>query len=554
MIPASLDISGQHNINDVMSKESGKLNQHIVPQAHIRRFSGPDGKIFVHRIEKDGNIKVYRTDPKNVSAEYNYYDDADPYDERSIESFLRGQEKRGQSAVDKLIESKAGFEENRRIVKYVSMLLGRTIPLAYENMGGDRSVPFSLTDNDPQYIRQSAIFESLQKPLLLDIDDMHCTTIRKEGGHPFLTGDVPVTMMSLDLEKDRKLLEEIGPIPPLPPGPDDTEGNAKALRMIEKLKEIMGNTVVLCPLSPDVCTIMYHRSVTDIESKLKRILIGDPVTAINRMMIGSMRCVYANRPSGDYILSLRCADNPVPPNPGVPPTVGNTSEAVEVPPVLHSTLMEIRFDRLETDDDRMEALVRETSGAVGNYRRVQVRAPDGSPATMHCIDSEDGLIHVTASIRHLAVFGNFRDWKHFDSVAISVMKEFFKRTGIATLSRVGFRTSFVMKPSKVLNGGPLKHLTPGYAEIFRTPPSTTNMGRVVRELSHDAWIRIRVIVDTPRLPDSEIGLRVDVDTYTESPISADRLEPVYEELKRVSFMTLRGATNPGIHKRMGIKG
>lgn len=319
MIPTSLDIPGQHNINDVMSKESGKLNQHIVPQAHIRRFAGPDGKIFVHRIEKDGSIKVYQTDPKNVSAEYNYYDDADPYDERSIESFLRGQEKRGQSAVDKLLESKAGFEENRRIIRYVSMLLGRTIPLAYENMSGDRSAPFSLTDNDPQYIRQSAIFESLQKPLLLDIDDMHCITIRKEDGPPFLTGDVPVTMMSLDLEKDRKLWEEIGSIPPLPPRPDDMEGNAKALRMIEKLKEIMGNTVLLCPLSPDVCTIMYHRPVTDIESKLKRILAGDPVTAINRMMIRSMRCVYANRPSGDYILSLRCADNPVPPNPGVPP-------------------------------------------------------------------------------------------------------------------------------------------------------------------------------------------------------------------------------------------
>lgn len=117
-----------------MSAEDGKLNQHLVPQAHLLRFTDAGGKLNVHKFMDDETVKVYRTGTKNVSAEINYYDD-NPYDDKSIETFLMNQEKRGQPSVDKVLESRADIHVNRSVVRYVLMLFGRTMPFAIVNNG-----------------------------------------------------------------------------------------------------------------------------------------------------------------------------------------------------------------------------------------------------------------------------------------------------------------------------------------------------------------------------------------------------------------------------------
>ena len=106
----STDLVGPRRI---MSKEDGKLNQHIVPQAHLDRFTDSKTMLHVHRFIDDERVKVYPTHPKHVSAEDNYYDDDDPYAERSIETFLKHQESIGQPSVDRILESRSNIQENR---------------------------------------------------------------------------------------------------------------------------------------------------------------------------------------------------------------------------------------------------------------------------------------------------------------------------------------------------------------------------------------------------------------------------------------------------------
>ena len=44
-----------------MSKEDGALNQHIVPQAHLDRFTDSGSMLHVHRFVDDEKVKVYPT-------------------------------------------------------------------------------------------------------------------------------------------------------------------------------------------------------------------------------------------------------------------------------------------------------------------------------------------------------------------------------------------------------------------------------------------------------------------------------------------------------------
>lgn len=162
-------------IRKTMSEEDGKLNQHLVPQGHLLRFTDNQKKLYVHMFTDNQVVRVYRTGTRNVSAEVNYYDN-NPYDDGSIENFLRSQEKRGQQSVDKVMESRSGIDVNRRVVRYVLMLLGRTIPFAISSYDGYTQHEFHLTDDDERYLRQTSIFETMDNPLMQDA-----------GGHDLLS-------------------------------------------------------------------------------------------------------------------------------------------------------------------------------------------------------------------------------------------------------------------------------------------------------------------------------------------------------------------------------
>lgn len=536
-----------------MSKEDGKLNQHIVPQAHLDRFTDSKTMLHVHRFIDDERVKVYPTHPKHVSAEDNYYDDDDPYAERSIETFLKHQESIGQPSVDRILESRSNIQENRRVIKYVAMLLGRCIPFAVSKMPGVNPPPFNLVDEDQRYIRQESIFESMERPLLNDIQDMHCVHIRKEGGESFLTGDVPVAFMSLDPDWDRELMKDIEPLPPIPPSPEDYEANRKALNTIERLKEIFKNTVILCPISPNVCTILYHRSVEDVENRLRRILYPNPILAINTMIVASsVECVYANAPMKEYVETIRHRLKTG--APAVPVPDGNMTdpgESVIVPALSRAILLEVRFDRIESDIASRIGDIMKTFPVHDGRQMVE---PDGSPVIVHEFHSEDGVKHVFVSARHITIATDgFSRWEGFKAEAVAVLGQFIREFGITNAIRVGLRTGYRLKPSALLNSGPLNMLSPPYAELFRVPPSTTHLGRVVREFSMEAWALVRVIVETPTLPDTEVGTVVDVDAYTEHPVSTDRLFSTVDELWGINRRAIEGATNEKLHKRLGIK-
>lgn len=534
-----------------MSAEDGKLNQHLVPQAHLLRFTDAGGKLNVHKFMDDGTVRVYRTGTKNVSAEINYYDD-NPYDDKSIETFLMNQEKRGQPSVDKVLESRADIHVNRSVVKYVLMLLGRTLPFAITNY--DCSPPeFHLTDDDERHFRQTSIFDAMSNPLMQDAEDMLCCHIRKEGDLPFVTSDVPVAMMSLDLEKDLRIGKEIGQLPPLPPDPNDPAACERVSRQLDMLRDAFRDTILVCPLSPNVCTVVYHRSVTDIMDKLRKVMSPNTVFVINSMIIhGAVENVYSNIPLNDYVEMMKFGNRG---GPGADVQRNGdhspVTRDVQVPAILNSMLLEIRFDRMNPEiADRLGRILH-------GFRRMddtELTEPNGQPVTVHRFDSDDGSEHVMASVRHLAIVADNSDRIRFSQLAKTVSEEFISEFGIEKLVRIGFRMGFVMKPSALLNRGPLAMFTPVYAELFRAPSSTSHLGRVIREFHTQARIMNRAIVSTPTLPDGEVGAEVDVDSFIEGIVPTDNWWKVVEELSDSNVETLRGAIPKELHKRLGIKG
>ena len=82
------------------------MYQHIVPKAHLERFTGSDGMLQVHRF-KDGIIgRPYQKSPSKVSGEFNYYDD-NPWLEHSMEKGLKIIEDKGQRAIDRILDHTA---------------------------------------------------------------------------------------------------------------------------------------------------------------------------------------------------------------------------------------------------------------------------------------------------------------------------------------------------------------------------------------------------------------------------------------------------------------
>ena len=536
----------------IMSEEDGRLNQHLVPQAHLLRFTDAEGKLNVHRFTDDGRVKAYRTGTKNVSAEINYYDDGNPYDEKSIETFLRNQEKRGQPSVDKVLESRSDIHENRRVVKYVLMLLGRTLPFATKRYVGDDPLPYHLTDDDERHFRQTSIFDAMDNPLLQDPEDMLCCHIRKDGGMPFVTADVPLAIMSLDLEKDQRITKDIGTLPPMPPNPNDPLACEKAERQIGLLREAFRNSIVICPLSPDVCAIVYHRTVTDIIDRLKRIMSPDPILTINSMMIlGAVENVYSNIPLKEYIEGIRSGTNKGP----VGPTdqgCNHTSDATATPiPALQSgILLEIRFNRLGSG---MNESLGEVLKGFHLTDEIPMTEPNGQPVTVYRFESNDGIEHVFASVRHLTVAADtFTGWEEFSREAKLIAEEFMRKFGIGSLERIGLRAHFLMKPSVLLNRGPLAMFTPMYAELFRAPSSISHIGRVIREFETKASIMNRVVASTPTLMDGEVGADVDVDSFIEMTVTADGWWHSVEMLWESNRETLKGAIPKELHKKLGL--
>lgn len=80
-----------------------------------------------------------------------------------------------------------------------------------------------------------------------------------------------------------------------------------------------------------------------------------------------------------------------------------------------------------------------------------------------------------------------------------------------------------------------------------------NISRISSGSSIGSWALVRVIVETPTLPDTEVGTVVDVDAYTEHPVSTDRLFSTVDELWGINRRVIEGATNEKLHKRLGIK-
>lgn len=344
----------------------------------------------------------------------------------------------------------------------------------------------------------------------------------------------------------------MGPLAVSPPDPNDTAACERAHAQIRLLREAFRDTILICPLSPDVCTVVYHRSVTDINGKLRKILSPNPVFVINSMMIrGAVKNVYSNIPLKDYIESIRYGKgNGHGHDVNTVSDQGHATADVCVPAFQGSMLLEIRFDRMEHE------IADELGGILQRFHRmedIQMTEPNGMSVTVHRFDSEDGSVHVMASVRHVAVTTDFYDQMRFKKLTKAVIEEFIRVFGVDELVRIGFRACFVMKPSALLNRGPLDMFTPTYADVFRAPSSTSHLGRVIREFHVQAQIMNRVVLSTSTLPDTEIGATVDVDSFIEKTVPTDAWWQSAEMLFDSNINTLRGAIPRELHRKLGIR-
>lgn len=231
-----------------MSVEDKVMGQHIVPREHLRRFTGQDGFLFVHRLDGGEIHPPFKKSPDNVCKEDNYYDE-DPYREGSIEHGLKIVEDRGQKAIDEVLLDRGGIPERRDIIGYVSMLVGRSKETSESYRRRNQADLWDAKDDDELIMRQVSVLESFDTLFLHRLDEFRTLELRNSGAIPFITGDVPYAIVRLDPERSEResdILRHMIETESFHFG--DSEKIESNNRLVEMMADATRGFAVLCPL------------------------------------------------------------------------------------------------------------------------------------------------------------------------------------------------------------------------------------------------------------------------------------------------------------------
>jgi len=304
-----------------MSLETKTMKQHIVPKAHIKRFE-KNGKIIVHAIDENRNVKYYTSTAANVCKFVNFYDD-DPYAEKSIEKFLKGNEDNGQRGIDNYFKINKIFspideefrEKNKTdgfrsisvsemdrmaILKYISMLFSRSL---HSRIVAENLVQTGQSFGADEKITHSALMkESENKIMSNDLNDMTfmcCTSVNRD----FLIADLPVHLIYL--RKPSKL-------PPLAEFIGKNAMNPAIHEQKELMKYYMESftkahkhNVFFCPISNAHCLVAYRKDYENFTIDFINFLGPDMVTSINKLVVEqSFFNVYSGENKTNEIASI----------------------------------------------------------------------------------------------------------------------------------------------------------------------------------------------------------------------------------------------------------
>ena len=278
-----------------MSKSNNVMGQHIVPQAHLKRFANNKGNLWVCRVGEKGT-KSYCRRPRNVCKKDNYYDEL-PYDEDSVESFNKSIEDPGQFAIDLILEGECDKKNLDNLKKYVCNILERheasrnSIKRLFNNVG------VVLNEDDFRTLHADAIKHSGEEYLGMKYTELHCFTRSVPESLYLLTSDVPITVIgscnpsSLDVISNYTMPKT------------RVELNKKPQ---DSIVAAIRDLVLAMPLTPNVCLFIIDSNNSSYEDCVPEPLGISWVYIINSMMV--LHCieeVYSDRDSKGLILKLR---------------------------------------------------------------------------------------------------------------------------------------------------------------------------------------------------------------------------------------------------------
>lgn len=279
-----------------MSKEDGRMNQHIVPRAHLDRFTNDKGLLWVCRWNK-GEPKSFRVKPDNVCKEINYYD-KNPYDENSTEHFLKRIEDDGQAAIDRILCCGFNGPIPDELKTYACVLLERNKTIRSSISRTFDAVRCSLCDEEIRDYHAQGI-------RIISIDflgdnptDLYCFHRTVSEPNYLLLSDVPVTIIGFYQAGTYKVSFEFNYSVPttveeLNSRPDDSElDNAK-------------DAILVMPLTPNNCLFLVNERNKAYEKSVPEPLDSRSVYLINSMMVNHcINEIYSDRESKSYIVSL----------------------------------------------------------------------------------------------------------------------------------------------------------------------------------------------------------------------------------------------------------
>ena len=270
-----------------MSKETKMMKQHYVPKEHIRRFE-KNGNVNVYLYDENKEINSFVSSAANVCKFTNYYED-DPYKEGSTEKILKRMEDECQHEID-IVQTKSISDANCQIlVKYVSMLMNRSILLG---MITDRMATSGETFGANGKKAQSFTIEKSKEAFMFaDLNKMSCTCITSYG-REFITADIPVTQLDLrelpELSLHAKFIGRNIKDPTIYSKKELIDDYTNALTERNKYR------VYFCPISSSKCLIVYSREYSNFFKDLAIRIGPDPALSVNKRIVETSLCaVYS---------------------------------------------------------------------------------------------------------------------------------------------------------------------------------------------------------------------------------------------------------------------
>lgn len=549
------------------------MNQHIVPKAHLQRFTDSDGMLHVHRFENGIIGESYLKSPSKVCRRSNYYDHF-PWDENSTERNLKKMEDVGQRAIDALLNQTAGIEERMDIIRYIGMLIGRSKEMsqALEESTWLSEVGIEPFMIDHIELRKVSIENSSHSILLNDYSEYRCLEMWNMGGPPFITSDVPYAIITFDNDNVSKRLREIGSkYIDLVLNPNNSDITMPDQWMKSRLAEIAREYIIFCPLTPLLCFLVYHETMEDIDKKVAEKLGENPPWTVNRLIMkASIDEVYTNAPMEYYIGALAASI----PHDGevmfrdleemrdfaIDNRIGSTegegkmkSSKEQKHPMnqIDRMIASLRFPPIPNPEYDFIAFYRSLRENYPIYRTTLIPSgsPDIPPTQQHEFITEDGSWFVSVSNRHLSLVTNKCDGvEEFLSRFGSVRTAFDNVLGTQHYAFIGFRTMYAMRPSTIEGiGDHQSTLSKPYSDLFRSSIGKQKNATYNTFFDLPGILKGKVAISPITFKDKEHGMHLDIDVFTEDKVDSEAVSDIMKELISNSREIFLDVTDEKVH-------